>query len=353
MILHPYQYDISLDVTRSIKRSGIDLENFLNKTILITGGTGFFGVWLLSALLQIKTTLGDNIKILALSREPEKFLDKHPLIAFKDKIEFIKGDVKDFKLDQSDQVTHLIHMATTNAEETFAGEDQLNKLELLYFGTKNTIEQCGSSLTNALFTSSGVAYGINSNSEIKESDLTSPDPTELGSALGLGKITAEYLFAYYATKFQYKYSIARCFAFGGQYLPLNIHYALGNFILNAIEGKNIVVKSDGKDIRSYLYIGDAISWLLRLIAEPKNQIYNVGSSQSTSIENLAHMIATRSAKPIKVKILGRKSDEGNFRRNDYLPSNVKIKNAYPGLDEWTDLENIIDKMLTTKVKKQR
>ena len=51
-----------------------------------------------------------------------------------------------------------------------------------------------------------------------------------------------------------------------------------------------------------------------------------------------------------VWIKNKKDEEGNFRRYAYLPSNSKIKEAYPGLDEWTDLENIIDKMLKVKEK---
>lgn len=338
-------YDISQDVESSIRRSGINAESLRGKTVLITGGTGFFGVWMISALLSIKHCLGGDLRLILLSRSPEKFLQAHADQHFDRGVEFVRGDVRDFKLDRAQRVTHLVHMATTNAEETFAGEDQLNKLMMLYEGTHNVLEQCGESLDTTLFTSSGVAYGASRNALISENDLTAPDTMDLGAALGLGKLVAEYLIAYHAAKFGYSYSIARCFAFGGQYLPLDIHYALGNFIRDTLDGKDIVIRGDGQDVRSYLYIGDATAWLLRLLVEPKNQIYNVGSSQLVSIESLARKIASQAQVPVNVTIQGRRSEVGNFRRSSYVPSTVKIAEEYPGLAEWTPLEETISKML--------
>ncbi|MCG3771664.1 MAG: dTDP-4-oxo-6-deoxy-D-allose reductase [Nitrosomonadaceae bacterium] len=337
-------YDISHDVEQLIQRSGVGIEAFRGKTMFITGGTGFFGVWLLSALLSIQHRLGGDLRLMALSRAPEKFLQAHLGQDFGTRIEFVRGDVKRFRL-AGVQVTHLVHMAATNAGETFAGEDQLNKLDVLCMGTRNVLEQCGDSLESVLFTSSGVVYGANSSPFISENYHTAPDTTDLGSALGFGKLVAEYLTAYYASKFRYSYSIARCFSFGGQYLPLDIHYALGNFIREAIDGQDIVIRGDGQDIRSYLYIGDATAWLLRLLAEPANQIYNIGSSKLVSIENLARKIALRATPPVNVTIQGRRSEVGNFRRASYVPSTDKITAAYPGLAEWTSLEETIAKML--------
>lgn len=340
-----YNCDISQDVDLLIRRSGINVESLRGKTVLITGGTGFFGVWMVSSLISIKRCLAGDLRLIVLSRSPERFLQAHADQHFDRMVEFVQGDVRDFKLDRAQRVTHLVHMATTNAEETFAGEDQLKKLKMLYEGTHNALDQCGKSLESMLFTSSGVAYGVNANALISEGDHSAPSPMDLGSALGLGKLVAEYLVAYYAVKFGYSYSIARCFAFGGQYLPLDIHYAIGNFIRDALNGKDIVIRGDGQDVRSYLYIGDAIAWLLRLLVEPNNQMYNVGSSQAVSIESLARKIASQAKVPVNVTIRGRRSEGGNFRRSSYVPSTVKIVEAYPGLAEWTPLEETISKML--------
>lgn len=344
MLVNSMSYDISVDVDELLSRPNLDLNNLKGQTVFVTGGTGFFGVWLLLSLIKIRKILQGNLRIVALSRDPQRFLKTYPKYDFFEHVEFIKGDVKFFELNGI-KVDYLIHMATTNAAETYEGEDQLNKLEMLYAGTRNVLEQCGSSLKNVLFTSSGVAYGKNFNHFISEDDFTGQDTCDTGSALGIGKVIAEYLIAYYAKKYGYRYSIARCFSFAGQYLPLELHYAFGNFVKDAIKHRDILINGDGQDKRSYLYIGDAVAWLLRLLTEPKNQIYNVGSDQSLTIAELAGMVAGQTKANIKVRVLQKDGEQGNFTRLSYIPSIKKIKNDYPGLDIWTGTKQTIDKML--------
>lgn len=344
MTPRPYSYDLNADVDLLLGRCGVDSEIFRGKTILITGGTGFFGVWMLSALAAIKKRLEGDMRIVALSRDPHKFLARHTQSDLALGVEFITGDVKDFLLGDV-RPDYLIHMATTNAEETFAGEDQLKKLETLYLGTKNVLEQCGPKLEKVLFTSSGVAYGNSKSGVFSESDNTAPDTGDIGSALALGKMTAEYLVVYYAKKFGYTYSVARCFAFSGQYLPLDIHYAFGNFIMDVLEGREVLVRGDGLERRSYLYVGDAVAWLLRLLAEPANGMYNVGSEGTISIADLALKVASRSKRNAGFVVLSENQDTGNFRRMSYIPSTRKITQAYPSLREWTSLDYAIDRML--------
>ena len=339
-----FKYDLDVDVDLLLSRSGVDMEIFRGKTVFITGGTGFFGVWMLSALVAIKIRLDLNVRIVALSRNPQKFLARHSWSDFGLHVEFMMGDIRTFFLGDL-KPNCLIHMATTNADETFAGEDQLNKLETLYQGTKNVLEQCGPTLEKVLFTSSGVAYGNSKSATLSESDNTAPDTGDIGSALALGKMTAEYLVAYYAKKFGYAYSIARCFAFSGQYLPLDIHYAFGNFIMDVLEGREVLVRGDGLELRSYLYVGDAVAWLLRLLAEPADDMYNVGSEVPISIADLALSVAGRSKRNTGIVVLSENQDTGNFRRMSYIPSTRKITQAYPFLREWTSLDYAIDRML--------
>ena len=235
-------------------------------------------------------------------------------------------------------------MATTNASETFSGEDQLAKIELLFEGTKNILKQCGPTLEKVLFTSSGVAYGINNKNRTSESDFSGPNTIDTGSALGIGKLTAEYLVSYFAKKYGYKYSIARCFSFAGQFLPLELHYAFGNFINDFLNNNKIRVRGDGQDIRSYLYIGDAIAWLIKLLEDPNDSIYNVGSEIEVKIEDLARKIASYKA-GLEVVIEGDSKQGDNFNRPSYMPDTNKIKSNYPNLIEWTALEDIVEKML--------
>jgi dTDP-glucose 4,6-dehydratase/UDP-glucose 4-epimerase len=340
------EYDIGADVDALIERSKIDPSLLRGKTILVTGGTGFFGVWLLSALVCIRQRLNENLRIIVLSRRPGEFLGTYAKAGLADGLEFVTGDVMNAQLNPEWQITHLVHMATTRATETFQGEDQLRKVDLLYRGTRNILEQCGASLESVLFTSSGVVYGAGKGTQrMSEADRSGPDTLDIGSALAIGKLAAEYLVAYFAKELGYRYSIARCFAFAGQYLPLDLHYAFGNFIRDAALGKDIVILGDGQDVRSYLYIGDAIAWLLALLVDPRDTLFNVGSSSPVDMEALARKIAAAAAQPVRIVIEGRDSQVGNFRRTSYVPSTEKIRTEYPFIHEWTPLDEIIDKML--------
>jgi UDP-glucuronate decarboxylase len=343
----PFSYDISEDIQLILDRLDQDINAFNNKTILITGGTGFFGRWLLEVLCTLITTKKFQMKIFVLSRNPKRFLQEHSSFPFAKFITFIEGDVSSFKLPKF-KLDYLIHMATTAAHETFSGEDQLSKLELLYSGTKNTLQNAtANGVEKVLFTSSGVAYGPSNGVYLSEEMLQAPITTLTSSALGEGKRLAEFLVAYYAEQANYQYSIARCFSFAGQYLPLDLHYAIGNFVLNGLNRRSILVRGTGKDMRSYLYIGDAMVWLLKLLIKPDNEIYNVGSNKTLSIAELADKVRERFDSSLQVEIVGSSLSKDNFKRSLYVP-NIKKIQEYLDVSEWTDIDQIIDKMKAIK-----
>lgn len=344
MTLRQSEFDISGDIADIIFRLGGDVNSFEHKTILITGGTGFFGRWILQILCTLILEKNFQINLYVLSRNPKRFLENNADYPFDQCIHFISGDVTNFELPNI-KLDYLIHMATTAASETFQGEDQLQKLDLLYRGTRNTLEQavkCG--VKKVLFTSSGVAYGPSNGLPFSEDMLQAPETTQVSSALGEGKRLAEYLIGYYSLKGGFEYSIARCFSFFGPFLPLDIHYAIGNFINDALNKDEITVKGSGAELRSYLYIADAWVWLLKVLVHADNEIYNVGSSNVISIADLATLIRDILAPYKKVDILGMNHDVGNFSRNSYIPNNNKILNKFD-LYEWTSLSQGIKRMV--------
>jgi UDP-glucuronate decarboxylase len=315
-----------------------------NKRIFITGASGFFGENFISKISELNKNFSANMRVVALTRNIEAVKKYSPRLFSAHGVTWVEGDIINFQFPDGD-FDQILHMATATSKETFAGADQLLKFKSLVNGTERVLEFAGHcKARKILFTSSGVVYGDASENcvTISEDYLGSPSTIEIDSAIGHGKRIAEYLCAYYSNKFKFDYVIARCFSFSGPGLPLDLHYALGNFISDALAGRDIVIEGDGRPIRGYLDVDDLTVWLLCLLnLENKHKIYNVGSDQEISIFNLAKLVASIINPNIKVKVKGQIGMAvGSFNRNRYVPNIDRIVNEY-GVSPWTTLSQSV------------
>ena len=319
------------------------LSFFKNQKIFITGGTGFFGSWILETFLYLNETLDLNLSAVILTRNYKKFEQKAPYLAKYKYFKFIEGDVKNFKFFKENFLA-VIHMAATSAEETFRGEDELKKFDTIVEGTRHVLEFTKyNKIPYFLFTSSGAVYGPHT-APVKEEFLIAPSPTDIKSVWGHAKRTAEFLVAYYGEKFGIKTKIARCFSFVGPYLPLNIHYAVGNFIRDALQGGPIIIKGSGEVVRSYLYAADLVVWLFTILVKGKeNYPYNVGSDKLISIKELAYLVG-ECARVKEIIIEREREVPGASSRTFYVPNIERAKKEL-GLKVFTPLKEGILKTI--------
>ena len=195
-----------------------------------------------------------------------------------------------------------------------------------------------------LFVSSGAVYGRQPPelSHVGEEYLGAPDPCAPGSAYGEGKRAAELLCSLAARETGMEAVLARCFAFSGPYLPLDAHFAIGNFVRDALEGGPIRVAGDGSPIRSYLYGADLAVWLWTMLAQGKGgHPYNVGSERTVSIAELAQTVARVLGVAKGVEIAGR-TVPGRLPER-YVPSTRRAREEL-GLSETFELEHAILRM---------
>jgi len=263
------------------------------RRIFITGGTGFFGCWLLESFTYIVEKLKLSAQAVILTRNPEKFKQKCPHLFYHPALEFFQGDICNFPFPQG-EFSHLIHAGTpTNA--LLYQQNHLGMFNEIIAGTRRTLEFAKiSGVKKYLLTSSGAVYGKQPNtmSHLPETYQGAPDTCSISSSYGEGKRASELLCTLYYQQYGIETKIARCFAFVGAYLPLNLHFAIGNFIRDAIEGKAIEIKGDGTPLRSYLYGSDLMIWLWTILFKGKSCFpYNVGSDKEISIRELAEMVA--------------------------------------------------------------
>ena len=148
------------------------------------------------------------------------------------------------------------------------------------------------------------------------------------NSYGIGKKLAEHLCAIYGAEYDLEVVVARCFAFVGPDLPMDEHFAIGNFIRDAICGDEILVNGDGTPLRSYLYQSDLAHWLMTLLAVGcPGQAYNVGSDQEISIADLALLVQAKLAPEKKIRIL-KKINGSSEARSRYIPFIGKAKKEF-------------------------
>jgi UDP-glucuronate decarboxylase len=321
-------------------------QSLSHQSIFITGGSGLFGMWFLTALVDANNRLSTNIKATVLSRNPDNVIKLYPTIFSNPCIQLVKGDIESFDFPQT-PYDYILHMATTSAKETYEGENSINKFHMLTKGTERILHfagKCG--VKRLLFTSSGVSYGEYPSEMqlVPETYLGAPDVLNTASGLGQGKRAAEFYCSYYAEQYSFDYVIGRCFSFVGAGLPLHLHYAIGNFIRDALYGDEIIVNGDGSQMRSFLDLSDLVHWLLMMLVKGQSgRIYNVGSDQAISIKDLAYLVRDVLSPNKKVSVLGAKDvNVGNFNRHWYVPNIDRAKSEL-GLYVWTPLESAIVK----------
>ncbi len=217
-------------------------------------------------------------------------------------------------------------------------------LDTIVEGTRHTLEfahECG--VKKFLFTSSGAVYGeqpVNT-PYLPEDYLGAPDMLDPQAAYGEGKRIGEFLCSFYAGRYGIETKIARCFAFIGPYLPLDVHFAVGNFIRDGLAGGPIKVMSDGTPYRSYLYSADLAIWLWTILFKGVScRPYNVGSEQSITIGELAREVVQVLHPKMQIQLS--KHPDPNKRPERYVPSTRRAR-AELGLKESIGLLQAIEK----------
>lgn len=280
------------DLDSVVNAVGLRWEWLRGQRVLLTGGTGFIGKWLLATFLHANRSLALSAQVVILSRQPEKFLEEFPELRKSNEVIFLSGDVRDLEPDAAGECNFAIHAAT----DVVATSTPSDILDSCINGTRRVLGSMvrGSATRRMLLLSSGAVYGRTPPeiTTVPEEWAGAPDPLAPTSAYGEGKRISEILCAIAAAeRFGLEVSIARCFAFVGPYLPLDKHFAIGNFIGAVMRGEDICIQGDGTPLRSYLYAADLAHWLwVMLLEAPSGRAYNVGGSEAISIGDLAHRV---------------------------------------------------------------
>jgi nucleoside-diphosphate-sugar epimerase len=330
---HPLQEDLDCVMSHA---QGV-LQGLREKEVFISGGTGFFGKWLLESLVWADAKLGLGTTAHVLSRDPDAFRGRYPRLANAPQIKLHKGDVRefDFPLDRVDFVVH----AATDASSPLNEHDPLLMLDTIVAGTRRMLDFASRAKARRfLLTSSGAVYGEQPPglSHVPESYVGGPVPSEPASAYAEGKRVSELLCSIYQRHHGVEAVIARCFAFVGPYMELNAHYAVGNFIRDGLAGGPIRVTGDGTPYRSYLYVADLAVWLWTLLLQGQpGRAYNVGSDEPITVGDLARRVS--GCLPGHPEVVVAQAAAADRPASRYVPC-TDLARRELGLQCWTGLD---------------
>ena len=332
-------WTFSSDLDDVLDRTGNVWDSLRDSRIFITGGTGFIGQWFLETLKYANEKLNMSIHATVLTRSVEGFSKKNPNLVSHKFFDFTKGDVANFT-SPTGEYTHVIHAATDASQELNENNPRA-MFSTVVDGTGRVLDfALEKNASRILFLSSGAVYGQQpwEMTHVPESWLGSLNCVEPRNTYAEAKRAAEMLCAIYHKQHGQQIAIARIFALLGPYISLGIHFAAGNFIKDAIDGRLVTVNGNGLPCRSYLYASDLIVWLWQMLLNAKPITpYNVGSDESIELKDLANKIAVLLGNG-KYSVLGEVDVGWNPGR--YVPNTNLIRNDL-GLERTVSLDQAI------------
>jgi dTDP-glucose 4,6-dehydratase len=319
-----------------------------SNTLLLFGGTGFIGKSILKYFLKNIPLKKKINKIIIISRYKLKIDQFYKKLKKKYKVIKINSDILQLKkLPYADYVIYAAILKNYH-------KDQKAFSNYLSLAKKHHIK------SKILYLSSGAIYGVQKKIKgFKESYLRFNKKInfnkklkykEYKQAYSSTKLRNENLLREFAKKYKTKVSIARCFSFSGEHLPLNSNFVLGNFIKNILNNEDIKINSNYKVIRSYMYSDDLVKWLLKIINKSTIDCptYNVGSNDPVSIHELAGMLSKKYNLNVdfKDKILLKKKDI-------YVPNIQKAKKELNLTNQFNSIDAILKTINILKKKNEK
>lgn len=287
----------------------------------------------------------NKIKIMA--RDPHRLVKEAPSLINSD-IELIPADISNINyLPNADYVIHAA--ASSNAQNYINSPIQERVNIIAAVSNYCKLAKSFHQKAKILYVSSGAVYGK------QPPDIENIDENySYSDSINVEKNKQDYTYAKRDSEKEIialglsglNVSIARCFAFLGPWLPLDQHFAIGNFINDGLNCRSINVQTKHKVYRSYMYADDLVEWLMTIAEKSRTSspVYNVGSDQSILIDELAQKISTIFGQ--NAPIYSHESDyiDRYVPNIDKAKSELNLKNKY-------HLDDAI--RLTIKLLKQR
>lgn len=277
------------DLKRVLK--SIELDKDIS--ILLTGATGLVGSFLTDVFWLYNKTSRFNICVTLTSRNYEKLQKRFPYLLQDDNFKMLERNVEDH-IGNEEKYDYIIN-AASNADPGTYAKYPVETIKTNILGTINVLEyaKCHSN-TRVLFTSTMEVYGKGIRTDsFKENQYGLIDYNEIRSCYPESKRTSELLMRSYAEEYHCDIVIARLGYIYGPTMTKTDNKVVAQFINNALEKRNIILKSSGEQKRSYCYIADTVLGILTVLFKGRSgEAYNIANEQSViTISELAEKAA--------------------------------------------------------------
>lgn len=318
--------------------------NEKRKAILITGGAGFIGSHLAEKLVS------DRQGVIVLDNLSTGSYKNIEHLVNSENFQFIFGSVLDEKVVEycvksCDAVYHLAAAVGVR----LIIEEPSKTIETNIVGTKTVLEICSRYHKRVLITSTSEVYGSGVRQRFSEDDpcIIGP-PTQKRWSYAASKLIDEYLaFSYWYEK-ELPVTIVRLFNVIGIRQTGRYGMVVPTFIKQALNNEPLTVFGDGKQTRSFLSVNDAVRALIEIMESPNiiGQIYNIGSEEEVSIEELARLIIeiTKSNSGIKYIPYSKAYGEDFEDMQRRVPDISKLK-RFNGFSPKEQLKDTIKKII--------
>ena len=305
----------------------LDWEQFRGKTVLVTGANGFLPAYMVETLLFLNTTRNFDCHVLGLVRNMARAEARFADYTGRSDLSLIVADVSgEFQIHTA--CTFIIH-AASQASPKYFGCDPVGTMTANLFGTHRLLELARSwSSEGILYFSSGEVYGQVAPDKIPtcETDYGYLDVLDPRSCYAESKRAAETLLVSHARQFSTPGVIVRPFHTYGPGMALDDGRVYADFTSDVINRRNIVLHGDGKAVRAFCYLADAVrGFFTALLKGERGQAYNIGNpAGALSIAELAELLTSF------FPDLGLTVNRLNRTTDSYLPSPVSISS--PNID---------------------
>ena len=282
--------------------------------VLVTGGAGFIGSHLCRRLLE----QGDEVFCLDIfyssARRNIADLENDP------HFHFLEKDIED-PIDL--EVERIYNMACP-ASPVHYQRDPVKTARTSVLGAINMLELAKRNHCRILQTSTSEIYGNPLVHPQKESYWGNVNTIGLRSCYDEGKRMSETLFFDYHRQYGVDIRVVRIFNTYGPYMAENDGRVVSNFIVQALRGEDITIYGDGSQTRSFCYVDDTVSALMKMMESDFTGPVNIGNPDERTVKELAEKIVEMTSSVSKIVYKGLPSDDPVRRKPDILLAKEKL-----------------------------